>query len=321
MCHKILVTGAAGFVARHYIDFLNSNGIECTVLGIDSVEVRKQATLAKTIISVSYTKVDMLNKQELKGIISDFRPDYVLHLAALSSVAYSWEHPCQSFLDNNAIFLNLIESIKECDLSCRILSVGSSEEYGNVREEDLPLTEGMILKPNNPYAVARVSQEQLAVILNDIWDMNIVMTRSFNHIGPGQDTRFVVPSYIEKILNVKNSGANKGKIEVGDISIVRDFVDVRDVVRAYHMLLESGKRGEVYNICSGKPVLLKRLIGLIASYLNVEIEPIIIDKYVRPNDNRIIVGSPEKIFRELSWKAEIEIENSIIDMIEYITLS
>ena len=150
---------------------------------------------------------------------------------------YSWQHPEDSFTNNCNIFLNLIDAIRKSSPNCRILSVGSSEEYGNVAHADLPIRENQPLNPLSPYAVARVSQEQLSRVYVDAFGMQIIMTRSFNHIGPRQDERFVIPSFVKQILGIKHSGLSKGEIETGDVSIIRDFVDVRDVVDAYYKLL------------------------------------------------------------------------------------
>lgn len=168
-------------------------------------------------------------------------------------------------MNNTSTFFNVTEALRKHDLcDCRLLSVGSSEEYGDVKKEELPLQEDMPLVPVNPYAVARVSQEMMAKVLADSFGMQIMLTRSFNHMGPFQDERFVIPSFVRRILDIAESGAKSGEIETGDTSIVRDFVDVRDVVRAYYRLLLDGKAGEVYNICGEKGVSLAEVVDQIA---------------------------------------------------------
>ena len=195
-----------------------------------------------------------MDSARLRTIISDIKPDYILHLASFSSVAYSWKHPEESFSNNCNIFLNLVDAVRQTCPKCRILSVGSSEEYGDIPHADLPLRENQPLNPISPYAVARVSQELLSKVYVHAFGMQIIMTRSFNHVGPRQDERFVIPSFIKRVLDIKRSGKEAGEIETGDLTIVRDFVDVRDVVEAYYMLLTRGTPGEVYNICSGKAI-------------------------------------------------------------------
>ena len=173
------------------------------------------------------------------------------------------------------------------------------------------------LNPLSPYAVARVSQEQLSRVYADAYGLQIIMTRSFNHIGPRQDERFVIPSFIKRILAIKKSGQPEGLIESGDLSIIRDFVDVRDVVDAYYKLLISGTVGEVYNICSGKGISLSEVVRIIAEEVGVDVSTKTNPDFVRPNDNKEIVGTPYKIETELGWKRKWNLRDTIKDMIEW----
>lgn len=311
----ILITGFSGFVARHFIEYVAKICSSVRVVGIDINEPTYSLKEYEPNVTIDFYCVDMLNKQELKTIFDDHSPEYVLHLAAYSSVAYSWKHPSKSFMNNSNIFLNLIEVVRDCNIKCRILSVGSSEEYGLVKLEDLPLRENQSLTPLSPYAVARVSQELLSKVFSDAYGLNIILTRSFNHIGPRQDERFVIPSFIKRIRDAKERGEADGCIEVGDLSIVRDFVDVRDVVRAYYMLLKKGHVGEIYNICSGVPVKLSRIVELINELLETNVSTMVNSDFVRPQDNPIIVGSPFKIENEIGWYPEIPLRITIRDMI------
>ena len=149
----------------------------------------------------------------------------------------------------------------------------------------------------------------------DHYHLNIILTRSFNHIGPWQDERFVVPSFIRRILNIKDSGAKAGIIETGDTTIIRDFVDVRDVVRAYYLLLTEGTPGEIYNICSGKGIPLSDIIEIVGTITETDIRTKVNPEFVRPDDNRIIIGSNDKIAKELNWKPEISLEDTLRDMV------
>ena len=312
---KIAITGASGFVAGHFIDYLYENDVRCDVLGLDRGGHEFNFDKYADKISIRHTIVDLMDKDSLHKALCQFMPDYVLHLAAFSSVAYSWKHPSESFTNNSNIFLNLVDVIREVNPSCRVLSVGSSEEYGNVERKDLPLKESQRTNPVSPYAVARVAQELMSKVYVKAFGMNVIMTRSFNHIGPKQDDRFVVPSFINRILEIKKAGLSEGEIETGDISIIRDFVDVRDVVRAYYMLLENGTPGEIYNICSGKPMALSEVINCIANDVGVKVRTKVNPDYVRPDDNREIVGSSYKIEAELGWKAERDIKDTLHDMV------
>jgi len=312
---KIAITGVSGFVAGHFLDYLYNNNIECEVLGLDRDTPKMDLSKYGDIIKIHFSVIDLMDKSMLRSIFLDFRPEYVLHLAAFSSVAYSWKYPSESFTNNSNIFLNLIEVIREVVPSCRVLSVGSSEEYGNVSQEDLPLREDQPIKPISPYAVARVSQELMSKVYVKAYGMQVILTRSFNHIGPRQDDRFVVPSFINRIIDIKKAGKTEGVIETGDTTIIRDFVDVRDVVRAYYMLLMEGTPGEIYNICSGKGVKLIDLIEIISKTVGVKIQTKVNTELIRPDDNKEIVGSPYKIETEIGWNSEIELKDTIKDMI------
>lgn len=313
---KILITGFSGFVSRHFIEYLFQLGVKADVLGIDITLPAFCYENYGGALNITFEQLDLLDEISLEEKINEFVPDYVLHLASYSSVAYSWKNPTESFKNNTNIFLNLVNAVRKVNRDCRILSVGSSEEYGNVCEDDLPLTENQLLQPGSPYAVARVAQELLSKVFAESFQMNIILTRSFNHIGPFQDERFVVPSFIRRILNIADA-EGEGVIETGDLSIVRDFVDVRDVVKAYYLLLMKGTPGQIYNICSGHGVSLQTVVNHVSEYLNIRVQTRINPEYIRPKENKIMIGSFLKIERELGWKPEISLERTLDDMVEF----
>lgn len=314
---KLLVTGASGFVAGHYIEYINKNNPEYDVLCIDKNQGQIDRSMYSNLRSLSFREIDLLDKKQVNEVIGFFKPDYILHLAAISSVAQSWEQPSECILNNITVFLNIIETIREICPECRVLSVGSSEEYGMVCRSDLPIREGQVLNPVNPYAIARVSQEQLSKIYTESYNLKIVSTRSFNHIGPKQSERFVVPSFIKRVVDLKQLGEKKGVIETGDINIVRDFVDVRDVVRGYEILLKRGKVGDVYNICSGRRISLQRVLDIISEEVGISVTSRVNPQYIRPMECKEIVGANYKMEAEFDWKPEINIEKTIHDMVEW----
>jgi len=314
--NKYLITGFSGFVGRHFVEYLENNEKNCLVMGIDIDNPDFRFDKYKNI-KVSFEKIDLLFKDQVEYIIHEFQPDYILHLASFSSVAFSWKEPVQSFQNNTNIFLNLIDSVRKLNMSTRILSIGSSEEYGNVNDEDLPLKEDHKLNPVSPYAVARISQEYLSKVYVDGYDMDIVLTRSFNHIGPMQKSIFFVSSVAKQLAELKRSGENRGNVVTGDVSIVRDFTDVRDVVRAYYLLLKRGKAGHIYNVCSGNGISLKDLIDIMARHLSIEVDIDIDNRLIRPADNKKIIGSNEKIKRELGWENIVPLEQSLKDIVSY----
>lgn len=313
---RYLITGFSGFVSRHFLDYLENNNINAQILGIDIHEMDFDISDYRNI-SCQFEKVDLLNKLEVERIIHQFKPDYVLHLASFSSVALSWKKPVESFTNNTNIFLNLIDSIRLADFKCRILSIGSSEEYGNMESIDSHLMEEHTLKPISPYAVARVSQEMLSKVYVDSYNMDIIMTRSFNHIGTHQKEMFVIPSFARQLIALKNNGSERKELTTGDTSIIRDFIDVRAVVEAYYLLFKKGKKGQIYNICSGFGTSLNDVIQKMAAILNIHVTQKIDPNLVRPNDNKVIIGSNKKIKNDTGWENRFVLEQSLKDIIEY----
>lgn len=313
---RILITGFSGFVSEYFLEYLNEAEPNSTVYGV----ARSYPTFdmaAFSNLSIQFSSVDLLDKATIGDLIASFKPEYILHLASVSSVAQSWQTPFDSFVNNTNIFLNIVEQVRLQKLPCRILSVGSSEEYGEVAEEQLPLTEHHTINPLSPYAVARVSQEMLSKIYADGFNMDIVMTRSFNHIGARQKDKFVISSFAKQLVQLSKKNDSINKITTGNLNIVRDFLDVRDIVKAYHLLLKKGTKGEVYNICSGKGTLLKDIITTMSRLLNIEVSIELNPALVRPNENKKIIGSYSKINTHLGWQPTITIEESLKDIIDY----
>ena len=302
---KYLITGLSGFVGRHFLDYLNSLNEPISVLGIDR-EVVNFYLRQFDKLQCAFEQADLLQSNEWEPLIALFQPDYIVHLASFSSVAFSWVNPIQSFANNTNVFLNLLETVRKVNRRCRILSVGSSEEYGACALDQLPLSEDATLNPVSPYAVARVSQELLSRVYVDGFGCDIVMTRSFNHIGPGQLDTFVISSFARKLLAIQNSSADPVML-TGDTTIVR----------AYDQLLRQGRSGHIYNICSGTGVTLKSVIDQMAAILGISVVQKIDPQRVRPNDNQAIVGSLKKINDEIGWAPSIPLDPSLRDMLDY----
>lgn len=316
MIKKFLITGFSGFVSRHFVEYLENNEIDAVVRGVDILEPDLQQKDFKHV-QFDFNKIDLLEKCEVEKVLSEFQPHYILHLASFSSVAFSWKEPNISFQNNTNIFLNLLEAVRKLNLAARILSIGSSEEYGNVKSTDLPLTEEHPLAPVSPYAVARMSQELLSKIYAQGYGLDIVMTRSFNHIGPFQKDVFVLPSFVRQMVGMKNNGCGPHQLRTGDITVIRDFIDVRDVAAAYYQLLTSGEKGQVYNVCSGRGWSLKETIDKISAKLEIEVQVIPDKALFRPDDNRAIIGSNEKIRHAVNWMPQYSLEDSLHQMIAY----
>jgi GDP-4-dehydro-6-deoxy-D-mannose reductase len=222
----------------------------------------------------------------------------------------------ETVLNNLSLLLNVLEAVRKNSLSPRILMVGSSEVYGPVTEQDLPLRETYPAHALNPYAAARAAQENLAGIYPTGYHIPVVSTRSFNHIGPGQDARFVVSSIAKQVAEIAR-GKREPVLTIGDGSIIRDFTDVRDVVEAYLMLIERGRPGELYNICSGTGRKIADIVAALLSIGGVSAAIRSSADLMRPQDNPMVIGSNEKIRHEIGWQPRIPFEESLRAVYEY----
>lgn len=306
---KYLITGISGFVGYHLAKKLLAERAD--VMGIDA-----QPLVEELRSQVQFFSVSLMDTVALQDVLSQVKPECIIHLASASSVGFSWQKPTECFVNNTNIFLNLVESVRALDLRCRILSVGSSEEYGPVKASETPLVETHALNPMNPYAVARVAQEQLSRVFASGYGMDIVCTRSFNHLGSGQTDRFVISSFVKQAVEL--SLGKRDKITCGNLDIIRDFMDVRDVIEAYGLVLDKGKSGDVYNVCSGHGTSLKEILAIICELVGVPFSPSIDPNLIRPIDNPVIVGSSEKI-KGLGFSCQYDLKASLSDMVAWWT--
>ncbi len=300
---KVLITGSLGFVARHATQIFAERG--ASVFGVDRVSAIGN--------SADYVQLDMMDGAAVKNLLADVKPDAILHLAAVSSVGQSWQAPRECFQNNTTIFLNVLETVRQLNLKTRILSVGSSEVYGDVPLAEIPLKETREVNPISPYAVSRVAQEMLAQIYVEGYGLDIVMTRSFNHTGPGQDSRFVIPSFLRQLIDIKQAGG-AGVLTVGNLDVVRDFTDVRDVVDAYWKLLQQGVRGRIYNVCSGQGRSLREVISMMSGLLDVNVSLKVDPALIRPTDTAVIIGDNSRMKNELNWSPQYSFEQTLRDM-------
>lgn len=315
---KILITGISGFVGGHFVDYLVTHRNDLEIHGIsrskpawDFVKIPQQL-----LDGHYFHQADLNDIPEIKFLIEKIQPDYILHLAAQSSVAESWKTPVFSFLNNTNIFLNIIDTVRLNDNAARVLSIGSSEQYGIVSEKDLPISEDRQQCPENPYAVARVAQEQLARIYAKGYNLDICCTRSFNHCGPGQSDRFVISAIVKQFVKIAR-GEQPRVINIGNGAIVRDFVDVHDVVEAYCLLLTKGKKGEIYNICSGEGRAILDIVNLLSEMFDIQVEVHQEQSQIRPIDNPRIIGSYKKIHLDFGWEPTIPFEQSLKSIYNY----
>ena len=315
---KYLITGYAGCVGYHFINYLNNISKEkVLVLGIDLNEPADFSEWKFDNLELIHKSINLLDFNTVFDIVSEFKPTHILHLAALSSVGKSWKAPAECFSNNTGIFLNLCEAIRIASISCRILCVGSSEEYGFIEEKQLPLKEEMKIIPSNPYAVTKLAQESMSYVYSSGFNMDIICTRSFNHIGPRQRDVFVVASFAKQIAQAAIEGKTNFDMMTGNLNVVRDFLDVRDVVKAYYLLLQKGKPGETYNVCSGEGVPLNIIIKELAHISGIKIITKTNPDLVRPNDIPKIIGNNQKLVNNTDWKRDYTLHNTLNDTYNY----
>ena len=315
---KYLITGFAGFVGFHFIKHLSSVATEkIAVLGVDINYPFDFSISEFPKLELSYKSINLLNYDDVRSVIVDFKPTHILHLASLSSVGKSWQEPSNYFSNNTGIFLNIIEAVRETGIMCKILNIGSSEEYGLVNDSQLPLKEEMSIIPANPYAVSKMAQENLASVYRQGFGINIVSTRSFNHFGPRQRETFVVASFTKQIAQASNEGKKQLDMTTGNLNVIRDFLDVRDVVNAYYLLLENDNSKQIYNVCSGEGVSLIQMINELSKISGIEIITHTDPGLVRPNDIPKIIGCNERLKNDVNWSRKIDLQQTLRDTFNY----
>jgi len=295
---RLMVTGLDGFVGRHVKQAVESlrDGRFQLVEARGAIELREPATLQQAI--------------------EETRPDYVLHLAAQSFVPASVKDPRATYEVNFFGTLNLLQALKAGGFRGRMLYVGSAEEYGAVRDEDLPVVESCPLRPRTPYGVSKAAAELLCYQWTQDQGFEIVMSRPFNHLGPGQAEHFVVPDFAKQVTEIK-LGRREPVLKVGAIEVTRDFTDVRDVVQAYLALMERGESGEAYNVCSGREYSIREILEELIRLAEVECRIIVDNARLRAVERKRNRGSFEKLAKCTGWNPRITLTESLRDVLAY----
>jgi GDP-4-dehydro-6-deoxy-D-mannose reductase len=249
-------------------------------------------------------------------MVAEVRPHYVFHLAAQSNVQVAFKDPEATLMTNVVGQLHLLNALREYVPEARILIVCSSEEYGLVRPEDIPIDEDTPFKPTNPYAVSKVAQDALATQHFIAWGQRTIRVRPFNHIGPGQSELFVTAAFARQVAMIE-SGEQEPVIRVGNLEAERDFTDVRDMARAYHLAVLHGEPGEVYNIGSGRGYRMQWVLDTLVAMSNVEVEVRQDPARMRPSDIPRLVCDPTKFQTLTGWQPQIPIEQTLSDILDY----
>lgn len=305
---KILITGAAGFVGGHLIEALKDNcKNEISAFVLNEKEAGR-VNLPKENIYL----VDITNASKVKDTVKEVRPDMVFHLAAQSSVGLSWKHPALTYSVNITGTVNILEALKEFSPNARILLVGSAEQYGSVAIDEQPIKETQYLVGNNPYSVSKMAQEAAARLFLKDSNLQIIRVRAFNHIGAGQETKFVIPNWCSQVISMEKDLKKEPCLFVGNINVKRDFTDVRDIVRAYILLAENGKSGEIYNVGSGISHSLEDVLKLIKeNSFRKDITWKVDESRLRPSDIEELCADVTKLKSTVDWEPVYTLEQSV----------
>jgi GDP-4-dehydro-6-deoxy-D-mannose reductase len=296
---KALVTGADGFVGRHLCRHLDEHADE--VFPVDRLH------------SGETSGVDITDMEQTAELLADVRPDAVYHLAGASDVGGSWNDPAGTFQVNAVGTLNVLQACVDAGVN-RVLVVSSADVYGRVTEEELPLAETAPLRPVSPYAASKVAADFLAFQSYLGHGLAAIRVRAFNHIGPGQTSRFVAPAIAERIA--RNEVEGDDVIPVGNLAPRRDFTDVRDVVRAYRLLVLEGTPGEVYNVCRGEDVAVRELAVRLAELAVKTMRFVNDPKLQRPVDIPVLRGDHTKLTQATGWQPEIPLDQTLADLLD-----
>ncbi len=308
---RTLITGAAGFVGGHLADVIHTETdwqIWGTILGVEDPR--------SVPADVSILKVDLRDPDQVRSAIEQSQPDCIFHLAGQAYVPQSWNDPWDTYETNIRSQLNLLQAVSAIGLKPKIMVVGSNEEYGWVNESDLPINEDTPLRPNSPYSVSKIAQDFMGLQYFLDRDLHVVRVRPFNHIGPGQNDRFVAPSFAKQIVEIER-GLRPPVLKLGNMSTRRDFTDVRDMCRAYILAVQKGEPGEVYNICTGTTIIIGDMLKLLLSFSKVKVETKEDPSRMRPSDVPVLLGDNSKFVAKTGWKPTIPFEKTMEDLLNY----
>lgn len=319
---KILITGINGFVGSHMVDYLLREHPQTKIVGLQLTNSPLDL-LEATKGHLELFEGDLLDADYVDRVLRLVRPDKIFHLAALSAVHDSWRSSSQTFTNNIIGQCNIFESIRHLQQDDEtyhpvIQIAGSSEEYGLVKPEEVPITEENILRPLSPYAVSKITQDYMGYQYGQSYGLHIIRTRAFNHSGPRRPPFFVDSNFAKQIADIERQ-QQEPVIEVGNLEAIRDFTDVRDVVEAYWLATEHAEPGEVYNIASGKGIAIKDVLDRLLRFSTVKNIAVREDpQRIRPSDVPILIGSAEKMKKCTGWQPKISyLETTLLDMLQY----
>lgn len=303
----ILITGGTGFAGSHLVEYLvaqNEHNIHVTS------HSGKDEYLNQFIPKENIHRLDLNNQTQVEDLIKNLQPDHLYHLASISTVENSFEKMREIMQNNITLQINLLDAVKKFSPKSRVLVITSAEQYKKSEEK---LSETSPIEPNNPYAVSKATQDMLAYVYTAL-GLDIVRVRPFNHIGERQKTNFAVPAFASQIAKIEKN--QQVSLQVGNLEAIRDFTDVKDMVRAYHLLMKKGVSGEVYNVGSGYGIKVKDVLEKLIRLAKVKIQVVEDPARMRPVDNHFIVADNSKIVA-LGWHPAIPIDETLVRTLNY----
>ncbi|MEW6336735.1 MAG: GDP-mannose 4,6-dehydratase [Acidobacteriota bacterium] len=312
---RVLITGITGFVGSHMVEYLLSAQSGVEVFGLR--RWRSSAEELEPLLPVvRLVEGDLLDAPSLLRVLQASRPDVIFHLAASSSVASSWDTPTEMMQVNVIGTLHLLEAVRQMDLDAPVVLACSAEPYGRVGEDELPIREDHPLRPVSPYAVSKAAVDLLGVQYFETFKLRTVRLRLFNHFGPRQSDRFVLSSLARQVAEIE-AAVRPPQLKVGNLEVQRDFVDVRDAVRAYWLAARHGVAGEAYNVATARPrsirEVLDRLLTLTESVVEVVFDP----GRLRPAEIPVLSGDWSRFRLAAGWEPAIPFEQTLFDTLEY----
>jgi len=316
MKKRVLITGVSGFAGSHLLDLLLSRAKIYELYGI----VRERSSLERVrhnLDSIKLINCDLVNLGTVLNVVRQVKPHYIYHLAGESSVKLSWGGSISTVNNNIIATLNILEALRAANCKkTKILIACSSEEYGLVLEEDIPIKEGTPLKPVSPYGVSKAAVDMFGFQYYLSYGIQVIRIRAFNHTGPRRDEVYALSNFAKQIAEIEK-GVREPKIYVGNLNAIRDYTDVRDVVRGYELAMEHCEPGDVFNLCSSKGYKIGDLLGIMIALSNCNIEIVHDQERMRPIDLPIIVGENLKFVKATSWKPQISMERTLGDLVDY----
>ncbi len=309
---KILITGGTGFAGSHLVEALLAQGYEDVhVTSFSGSSSYVESLIGKDNIH----QLDLTSKENTNSLIQELQPTQIYHLASFAYVGKSFDK-AEELLNNNILLqLNLLAAVKEFSPQSRLLVIGSAEEYGiSLSDEEIPYDEDHKFRPINPYAVSKITQDMLAYVYYVSFGLDIVTVRPFNHIGERQSSDFAIPAFTNQVVAIERG--EQEKLMVGNLTAIRDFTDVKDMMKAYIVAMNKGKKGEVYNIGSGTGVKMSELVDKLIS---LSTKKIILEEdssRLRPHDIPKMIANNDKI-KSLGWSPEIPLEDSLARIVEF----